>query len=239
MENTVRRTKRSVILRKERVALWVNPEKPGNEERTAGSSLKRAGLSIGKRILKWCWWQAISSVLESLCSGQSTEMWERERRTASLQLEEGIPDLRRCRQCCQASQGSMCPQLPTTPQAFNVPSQGREAGGRRGVCGQELAPVSAPCSGHCSHSSASSLRVFTTIHAFRSVAGLVFQPCLFPATSLFDNPALELPRFPPCPLPRARVTGSQNQRQQRGRGAGQGSNVCRRWSPAPCSPKEN
>lgn len=151
-----------------------------------------------------------------------------------MQLEEGIPDLRRCRRCCQASQGSVRPQLPTTPQASNMPSQGREAGGRRGVCGQELAPVFAPCSGHCSH--------FLGLQP----AGLHHHPCFplggwtgLPAMPLscnlsFDNPALELPRFPPCPLPRARVTGSKNKRQQRGHGAGLGSNVCRRWGPA-CS----
>lgn len=39
---TVRKTKGSVILRKERVALWVilsvHPKKPGNEEKIAGNS---------------------------------------------------------------------------------------------------------------------------------------------------------------------------------------------------------
>lgn len=50
MENTVRKTKGSVILRKERVALWVNPEKPGNEERIAGNRLKGTELRIGKKI---------------------------------------------------------------------------------------------------------------------------------------------------------------------------------------------
>lgn len=40
MENMVNKTKGSIILRKEGVILRVNPEKPGNEEKTAGNSLK-------------------------------------------------------------------------------------------------------------------------------------------------------------------------------------------------------
>lgn len=63
MENRARETKGSVILRKERVVLWVNPEKPGNEEKIAGNSLKRTGPSIWKKILKQCRWQIISSML--------------------------------------------------------------------------------------------------------------------------------------------------------------------------------
>lgn len=163
-------------------------------------------------------------------------MWEKERRTPSVQLEQVILGLRRCRRCCRASQGSVRPQLLTTPQAFDGPSQGREAGGRRDVCGQELAPVlgtAAPPPPPAGWSSPPSMLSLPWLDGL-------------PATPLscnlsFDNPALELPRFPPCPVPRARVTSSKNKRQQRAQeqGSGLGSHVCRRWSPAQFSPKEN
>lgn len=51
-QTTVRNTKGSIILRKERATLWVNPEKPGNEEKIPGNSLKITGVSIQKRISK-------------------------------------------------------------------------------------------------------------------------------------------------------------------------------------------
>lgn len=112
-------------MKEERAVLSVNPEMPGNEK-IAGNILKITGLSIQKRISKWCRWQDISSVLLSFCSDQSTEIGEKARipseRVGSPGLETlggaGYPSIPRnvCPAHHEAALGA------TTSQAFGVPS---------------------------------------------------------------------------------------------------------------------